>query len=523
MSDLASTVEKTLGSEAAQQYAAAGRRAQEAKMQKIERTCAPMVAWGVFVFLLASPAVPQEGKSPAGKIPITTTSEEARQLYLKSRNLAENLRATDSRAILEQAVAKDPSFALAHLMLANTAGTAKEFFEAMSRAKAAASKVSEPEQLMILGQDAALRGDPAGQKSQLTKLVGLYPNDERAHNLLGTYCFGQQDYAGAVAHLQKATQVNPSFPPAYNMLGYSHRFLRHYAEAEKAFQKYITLIPSDPNPYDSYAELLLKMGRFKESIAQYEKALSVDPNFVASYIGISIDQTLLGSPDQARGALVKLAEKARNVGERRQAAFWTAASYVHEGAYDKALQAIQGAYALAEKDGDKASQSGDLNQMGDILLEAGKPDEAAAKYAQSVEMINGASVPEEVKAATRRQGLFDEARVALARKDVSTAKLKADAYAKEVAVKKVPFEVRQQHEINGLIALQGKDHARAAAELLQANQQDPRVLYHLGLAYQGQGDAAKAKEALAAAADFNGLSFNYAYVRTKAQQALAKG
>jgi hypothetical protein len=45
----------------------------------------------------------------------------------------------------------------------------------------------------------------------------------------------------------------------------------------------------------------------------------------------------------------------------------------------------------------------------------------------------------------------------------------------------------------------------------------------LGLAYQGQGDAAKAKETLAAAADFNGLSFNYAYVRTKAKQALAKG
>jgi tetratricopeptide (TPR) repeat protein len=353
--------------------------------------------------------------------------------------------------------------------------------------------------------------------------VALFPNDERAHNALAVFHFGQQDYAGAADELEKATKINPSFAPAYNMLGYSRRFQGRYGEAEKAFQKYIALIPGDPNPYDSYAELLMKTGRFKESIAQYEKALAADPNFVASYVGISIDETLLGSPGRARAALDTLAAKARNVGEKRLAAFWTAASYVHEGAYDKAIEAMQRSYALAEKDSDKASQSGDLNQMGDILLEAGKPDEAAARYAQSTETMNGASVPEEVKAATRRQALFDEARVALARKDVKTARAKADAYAKEVAVKSVPFEVRQQHEIAGLVALQEGDHARAAAELGLANQQDPRVLYHLGLAYKGLGETAKAKEALNAAANFNGLSFNYAFVRAKAQQALPKG
>jgi tetratricopeptide (TPR) repeat protein len=492
-------------------------------MQKIERAYTSVMAGVAVVFLCAGGAASQEAKGAPGKIPITTTSDEARQLYLKGRDLAENLRATDSRALLEQAVAKDPAFALAHLLLANTAGTAKEFFDSMSRAKTASAKASEPERLMILGQDAGVRGDTAAQKTQLTKLVSLYPNDERAHNLIGIYSFGQQDYAGAVAHLQKATEVNPSFSPAYNMLGYSYRFLGRYPEAEKAFQKYIALIPKDPNPYDSYAELLMKMGRFKESIAQYEKALAIDPNFAASYIGISTDQILLGSSDQARNALDKLAEKSRNVGERRLAAFWTAASHVHDGAYDKALGAVQRAYALADKEGDKASLSGDLKQMGDILLESGKPDDAAAKYTQSVETINGASVPEEVKAATRRQGLFDEAEVALAKKDVKTAKLKAEAYAKEVAAKQVPFEVRQQHEINGLIALEEKDHTRAVAELKQANQQDPRVLYHLGLAYKGQGDAAKARETLTASANFNGLSFNYAYVRKRAQQALAKG
>ena len=69
------------------------------------------------------------------------------------------------------------------------------------------------------------------------------------------------------------------------MLGYAYRQAGDYANAEQAFKKYIELIPSDPNPYDSYAELLLKMGKFNESVEQYRKALSIDSNFVPSHFG----------------------------------------------------------------------------------------------------------------------------------------------------------------------------------------------------------------------------------------------
>ncbi|MDQ3224723.1 MAG: tetratricopeptide repeat protein [Gemmatimonadota bacterium] len=66
---------------------------------------------------------------------------------------------------------------------------------------------------------------------------------------------------------RKSVELAPDFAPAYNLLGYALRATADYAEAEKAFKKYIELIPEDPNPYDSYAELLMKMGRFDESIA----------------------------------------------------------------------------------------------------------------------------------------------------------------------------------------------------------------------------------------------------------------
>jgi hypothetical protein len=104
---------------------------------------------------------------------------------------------------------------------------------------------------------------------------------------------------------------------------------------------------------------------------------------------------------------------------------------------------------------------------------------------------------------------------------LGSARPRAVAYTEQVAAKKLPFEVRRQHELAGLIALADKQYAAAAGELAQANQRDPRVLYHAALALQGAGDAKAARAMAARAADFNGLSFIYGYVLTKAKSLAA--
>src|SRR3982751_4646152 len=88
------------------------------------------------------------------KVPVTAASNEALQLYLKGRDLLEKLRGTDARKLFDQAIAKDKSFAMAYVGLANTAGTTKEFFDAVDHAVAAAGTASAPEQLLIRGLDA---------------------------------------------------------------------------------------------------------------------------------------------------------------------------------------------------------------------------------------------------------------------------------------------------------------------------------------------------------------------------------
>lgn len=156
-------------------------------MQRIGRVAGLCLALSI-VLVLAVPASAEQ----AGKIPITTKSEEARELYVKGRALAENLRGTDAHALLQQAVAKDGDFALAHLLLATTAPSAKEFFAELEQATAAAAKVTEPERLLILGQDAGVKGDPAAQKVHYDKLLALAPGDQRAQMAVGVYHFGRQ-------------------------------------------------------------------------------------------------------------------------------------------------------------------------------------------------------------------------------------------------------------------------------------------------------------------------------------------
>jgi tetratricopeptide (TPR) repeat protein len=456
------------------------------------------------------------------RVPITTASKKALKEYLKGRDLSEKLRATDAREHYAAAANLDPNFALAYVGLANTAPTAPDFFDALRRATACAGQVSEGERHVIGALEAGVNGRPDEQLRHLAALVQAYPDDERARNLLGLFYQGRQEWPQAAAAFRQATEINPEFSQPYNQLGYALRFMEDYTGAEKAFTTYIELIPNEPNPYDSYAELLMKVGRFRDSIVQYEKALSLNPNFANSYIGIGNDYIFLGEPNQARNSFTKLGFIARNDGEKRTAHLWTAISYLHEGNTAKALEEVGRQYDIAQKGEDGFAMAGDLGLMAEILLEAGRIDEAEAKFAESAGMAQGAIVTADVKEAARRNELFNGARIALRRKDVATATAQAEHYRQQVEVRKIPVEVRRSHELLGMIALEKGDPPTAVRELEQAGQLDPRVLFNLSRAFASAGAIEAARTTLDRAANFNGFSLTYAFVRTKAL-AMLKG
>jgi tetratricopeptide (TPR) repeat protein len=468
----------------------------------------------------------EEGKGPvaakstsadSGKIPITTSSEEARKEFLQGRDLSEKLLIQDSIQHFDKAISLDPSFALAELNRANVSPTGKEFFDHLKKAVSLSDKASNGEKLLILANEAGANGNAAKQKEALDQLVAAYPNDERAHFTLGGYYFGQQDMPQAIEHYKKATELAPTYSSAFNILGYAYRQNADYANAEQAFKKYIELIPKDPNPYDSYAELLLKMGRFEESIAQYRKALGIDANFINSYQGIAAALMYQGKPDEAAAELQKITDKARSDAERRTALFALTVLEVDSGKMDKALEEVDKQYALGEKTNDIPAMTGDLQFKGNIMLEMGKPDEAKALFERGLKMTEDSSLSQEIKDNAKLFHHYNLARVALAKKDLTTAKTEAEAFRKGTETQKNPFQTKQAHELMGMIALEAKDYDNALAELQQANQQNPYDLYRLCQAYQGKGDLGKAKEFCAKAAAFNSLpQLNLAFIRMKA-------
>lgn len=477
---------------------------------------------GAFLLSLNNCATTEKEKVEIGKIPITTTSELALKSFMQGRELSEKLRGQESLIYFEKAIAEDHDFAMAYLYLAQFSPSAKAFFENLDQAVALADKVSEGERLWILGVQAGANGLPMKQREYYTKLVEAFPQDERAHNLLGINYFVQQEWEKAIEECTKAIEIAPEFSLPYNQLGYAHRFLANYTEAENAFKKYIELIPDDPNPYDSYAELLMKMGKFEESIDYYKKALAQNPNFVASHIGIATNLNFLGKHEQAREQLGKLYSIARNDGERRAAHFAKTVSYVDEGDMEKALEELQDQFTLAERINDEAAMAGDLVAMGNILLEKGEPDEAMAKYEKSLKIMTDSNLSQEIKDNAKRGFLYNAARVMMYKEQFSTAKTNADEFLKEVKAINNPNQVRLAHELAGMIALAEEDYEKAIEELYQANLQNPYNLYRISLAYEGKGEKDKAREYCEKAAEFNALnSLNYAYIRAKAHEMLS--
>jgi len=455
-------------------------------------------------------------KQDESKVQITTSSNEARADFIKGRDLFEKLKGQESLECFERAYNNDKDFALAYYYHALSNPTAKGFFEDLDKAVKSASKASEGERLIILALQANANGDQKLQEKYITDLAAKYPNDERVQSLAGQFYYAQQDYDKAIDYLNTSVKLVPEYAAPYNMLGYSYMNQNNFSEAEKAFNKYITLIPDDPNPYDSYAELLMKEGFYEESIVQYRKALEKDPDFVASHVGIATNYNFLNKYDEARKELQMLFDKAKDVGQKRTALFAMTISYIHEGKFDQAMEQLNKQYDLGKQINDFANMSGDLINMGDILYETGKYDDAMKKYDESLQIMTNSDLSDEVKEVSKRNALYNKAKVLLMKKDLAGARKISKEFTEKVSKSNNTFQVRQSHELEGLIALQEKDYRRADSEFQKANQQDPYIHYYLGLVDQGLRDDQSAKKHFDAAAKFNALNnINQSFIKHK--------
>lgn len=467
------------------------------------------------------PADTAATEAPAGetvqeKMPITTSSDAARALYLEGRALADNLHAVAAREKFVAALDADPDFALAYQGMAISSQTTAQFFDAVGKAEDRMAGASEGEQLLIKALIAGAENDQDAQRGALSNLMSMYPKDERSHMAMANFLNGQQDFDNAVRHYGHATSINPEFAVAFNSLGYAHRSNDNLEGAKEAFQRYVELIPDEANPYDSYAELLMEMGQYEQSIENYRKAIELDPTFTSAYAGVSINESLRGDAEAAQAAAMDMLAAASTDGQQQNARFRSVIAHLMAGNSEAALAKAEEMIAISGEQGNHAAMGGTSEYMGDIMLSLGDGAKAAAYFDQALEHRQMANTNEATKMAAQRAHTFKTAMAAMIAGEAERAAELTAKYTAAAGADGNAFERRRIHELAGFLAMYNEDSATAVAEFDQASQLNPVVLYWSAVNYKELGDMAKAAELANRAAHRNTLSANLPFFRTAA-------
>jgi tetratricopeptide (TPR) repeat protein len=450
------------------------------------------------------------------KVPVTTSSDNARALYDAGLALADNLHFVDAAAAFTQAVEADPGFAMAYLRLAQISQSAAAFFKAVGQAEDNAANSSEGEQLYVRALIAAAENDQAAQLSAISSLLGMYPKDERTHIQLANYYNGQQNFVEAVKHFGHATSINPNFANAFNSLGYAHRNNDDLDGAKAAFARYVELIPDEANPYDSYAELLMEMGEYDESIENYRKATELDPHFPSAYAGVSTNESLKRNAEAAQAAAAEMLAAARNDGEKQGAMFRSVVAHLFAGNTDAAIAVSQERYAMAEAAGNHATMGNIREYMGDIMLSSGDGAKASEYYEGALGQWQMAEINDAAKAQAQRAYTFKTSIAAMVSGEIETAASRVAEYNAAAAAHGTAFEQRRIHELNAYLAQMNEDSETAAAEFAQASQLEPTALYWAAVNNRILGHTEKAADLANRAAYRNTLSPHLPFFRDEA-------
>jgi serine/threonine protein kinase/tetratricopeptide (TPR) repeat protein len=392
-------------------------------------------------------------------VELTTNSMEAYEYFLRGRSDFEKFYHEAAQKSLEQAVALDPEFAMAYLLLSQTAVNLFDFDlgrEAMEKAFRYAAKASEKERLYIAaGYAETIEKDTDRQLRLLQELVRKYPDEKYAFFALGRRYQERRAYPEAIAVMERSVALDPAFGFAVNQLAYAHAMSGNFDEALRLFERYAALSPGDANPLDSMGETYIRMGRLDLAEAKYREALKLRPDFYSAcpalmymdclredYAGAEywieeFGQRAPSSPARAASAWIKAfmdyflgrwdAALARYSGIRAQAeaagqveavafADWITAFILHDrGEAEAANEAMRRYFDQREKSGSGLSvyeQVGRVFFQGWVDLAEGKPADAGRRAAEMEPWLSRVDPADSAKATFLYRLLRAEAALA---------------------------------------------------------------------------------------------------------------
>ena len=284
------------------------------------------------------------------RIPLTTSSAEARRQFQSAMQNLEELRTADGLQNLRAATKADPQFAQAYMLLAHFTRDPEEQKSARSDAERLASHASGAERLLIRWMAGAQEGNYVPAIAAMNDLLARYPQDQRLTFWAGAWFFNQQRYAQAILVLERALTLNPDYPAALNELAYSYAYSGNFQKAFGAMDRYVALQPNEPNPHDSYGELLRMAGRFDDALREYRASIRLDPNF-GSELGVADTYAVMGNEQDARDEYARAIVFASTDQDKTAYELQSAVTWIREGNRKEAERTLRDVARHAHKAG----------------------------------------------------------------------------------------------------------------------------------------------------------------------------
>lgn len=231
----------------------------------------------VFLFLIALGVISCNHTPQDGKMPITTKSETALELYKDALKSFEDFQLSQSLERLLSAKNNDPDFFMVNFYLSlYNLGNKEKFNEYANAAVNCKAKLSDAEELMKSSLTKLIDNQEADVTDVGKKLIEMYPKDVWAYWFLFSYQNIIKDNNGSIETLKKALEITENPAPVYNMLGYSYMQIEKNDEAAAVFDKYIELAPNNPNVYDSKGDYFMNIKDYNKAYDSFMKAYSLD-------------------------------------------------------------------------------------------------------------------------------------------------------------------------------------------------------------------------------------------------------
>jgi len=215
--------------------------------------------------------------------------------------------------------------------------------------------------------DVVRRGNPPVNKQD------TYEQQAVLQRSLGEKYYSEDRYHLAIEEFSGAVEMSPGDVSAYEGLGRSYREIGEFDRAIEALNKGLALIttssvsPIGARLHNTKAVTYDMMGRYEESLVEYENATKQDPTNDSYYNNMGFSYLLQGQTDKAISAF----KKALEINPANKTTYTNLGyAYGSKGMYELALKNFKIAI-------DEASA---YNNMGYIYAEHGKLTDAIESY-----------------------------------------------------------------------------------------------------------------------------------------------